>query len=254
MRIISLNKKDIHKGSLILINKHYPLHSRPAEYPIQLVPASIDNPEILLEMKTATVLSHLLGIIKGQESIVPVSGYRSFEEQKRLYEDAMSTHGREFTEQYVAAPNHSEHQTGLAIDLAVDRNEIDFIRPEFPYEGICNRFREKASLHGFIERYRKGKENITGIAHEPWHFRYVGYPHSLLMQNYNMVLEEYVEFLKTYPYKGEHLVAELNQQRVEIFFVEANRLSNYTSIELPEDSIYQLSGNNVDGFIVTVWI
>jgi D-alanyl-D-alanine dipeptidase/carboxypeptidase len=253
MRTISLNKKDIHKGNLVLINKRYPLLSKEEEHRIKLVPASIENPQILLEIKTATVLSHLIGILKGQENILPVSGYRSYEEQSKIYVDSLFMHGREFTEQYVAMPNHSEHQTGLAIDLAINREEIDFIRPEFPYEGICNLFREKAPLHGFVERYRKGKEKVTGIAHEPWHFRYVGYPHSLLMIKYDLVLEEYVEFLKAYPYEGNHLITELNQQTVEIFYINSNCSSNFTTIELPEDSIYQLSGNNMDGFIVTLW-
>jgi D-alanyl-D-alanine dipeptidase/carboxypeptidase len=253
MRTISLNKKDIHKGNLVLINKRYPLLNKEEEHQIKLVPASIENPQILLEIKTATVLTHLIGILKGQKNILPVSGYRSYEEQSKIYVDSLFQHGREFTEQYVAMPNHSEHQTGLAIDLAINREEIDFIRPEFPYEGICNLFREKAPIHGFVERYRKGKEKVTGIAHEPWHFRYVGYPHSLLMKKYDLVLEEYVEFLKAYPYEGNHLITELNQQTVEIFHVNANSSSNFTTIELPEDSIYQLSGNNIDGFIVTLW-
>ena len=253
MRTISLNKKDIHKGNLVLINKRYPFLGSEEVHRIKLVPASTLNPQILLEIKTATVLSHLIGILKGQESILPVSGYRSYEEQSKIYVDSLFQHGKEFTEQYVALPNHSEHQSGLAIDLTINQEEADLIRPEFPYDGICNLFREKAPLHGFVERYRKGKEKVTGIAHEPWHFRYVGYPHSLLMKKYDLVLEEYVEFLKGYPYEGDHLITDLNQQVVEIFYINANVTSNFTTIELPEDSIYQLSGNNMDGFIVTLW-
>ncbi len=255
MKTIFLNKKDIHKGSLILINKQYPMHSSKEEPQRMLVPASIENPKILLEIKTATVLSHLMSLLKGNENIIPVSGYRTYEEQRKIYEEALIEHGRKFTEQYVAVPNHSEHQTGLAIDLAVKREDIDFIRPEFPYEGICEIFREKAPTHGFVERYQKGKEKVTGIAHEPWHFRYVGYPHSLLMKKNNLVLEEYVEFLKSYPYEGSHLITELKGQVVEIFYVGAGAelSSNYTTIEVQEDAIYQVSGNNIDGFIVTIW-
>lgn len=253
MKTISLNKKDIHKGNLVLINKNYPLLSKEDRPQIKLVPASVENPVILLEIKTATVLTHLIGLLKGKERIIPVSGYRSYEEQSKIYEDSLIKHGIEFTKQYVAVPNHSEHQTGLAIDLAINRESIDFIRPEFPYEGICNLFREKALLHGFVERYRKGKEKVTGIAHEPWHFRYVGYPHSLLMKKHDLVLEEYVEFLKAYPYESNHLITELDRQIVEIFYVNADSSSNLITIELPEDSIYQLSGNNTDGFVVTLW-
>lgn len=79
----------------------------------------------------------------------------------------------------------SEHQTGLAIDLAENKEQIDFICPHFPYTGICGEFRAAAPRFGFIERYVSGKEQITGIGAEPWHFRYVGYPHSVIMAEKN---------------------------------------------------------------------
>ena len=61
-----------------------------------------------------------------------------------------------------------------------------------PYEGICQRFRELAPLYGFIERYPANKEAVTGIAHEPWHFRYVGRPHAQRMTDLGLTLEEYL--------------------------------------------------------------
>jgi len=251
MKTITFHKKDIHKGRLILINRSYPLVDNEAEYNISMIPAYVSNPEVLLEFKTAAVLSHLVGTLGCDEDIVPVSGYRTYEEQLRIYSQSLVDNGNEFTEKYIALPNHSEHQSGLAIDLALKQSKVDFIRPEFPYEGICKIFREKAPLYGFIERYQSGKEKVTGIAHEPWHFRYVGYPHSVIMQELGLVLEEYVEFIKSFPYEGEHFVTEVFQQRVEIFYVKGDL--NLTSIDLEDDTIYQTSGNNIDGFIVTVW-
>ena len=109
----------------------------------------------------------------------------------------------------------------------------------------------QAPLYGFIERYQSGKEEVTGIAHEPWHFRYVGYPHSIIMQEYGLVLEEYIDFLKSFPYEGEHFNTEVFGQKVEIYYVNAD--SNDTSVVLEDDAIYQTSGNNMDGFIITVW-
>ncbi|HWT75036.1 MAG TPA: D-alanyl-D-alanine carboxypeptidase family protein [Mobilitalea sp.] len=251
MKTITFHKNDIHKGSLILINKLYPLVCKEIGRNISMIPAYLQSPEILLEVKTAAVLTHLIGLLRCQEDILPVSGYRSYEEQQRIYTDSLVRNGREFTEKYVALPDQSEHQTGLAIDLALKQDNIDFIRPEFPYEGICNIFRERAPFHGFVERYQRGKEEVTGIAHEPWHFRYVGYPHSVIMTENNLVLEEYMEIVKSYPYDGEHLITNMNQQTIEIFYVNAS--STLTEIELPDDSIYQISGNNMDGFIVTLW-
>ena len=97
------------------------------------------------------------------------------------------------TRKFVAYPGCSEHQTGLAIDLGANLPEIDFICPEFPDTGIFGKFREKAADFGFIERYPKGKEAVTGIGAEPWHFRYVGVPHAAVMKAGGLVLEEYAE-------------------------------------------------------------
>jgi D-alanyl-D-alanine dipeptidase/carboxypeptidase len=234
-----------------LINKLYPLAAQEIGHSLSLVPTWSQRPEILLEMKTAAVLSHLMSQIRCQDHILPVSGYRSRKEQLHIYTESLAKNGRDFTEKYVALPNHSEHQTGLAIDLALKKDNIDFICPDFPYEGICETFREKAPLYGFIERYQKGKEAVTGIAHEPWHFRYVGYPHSVIMKQYGLSLEEYVEMIRLYPYEEEHFITDINGQKIEIFYQKATM--DHTELSLPEDSIYQISGNNVDGFIITIW-
>ncbi len=136
--------------------------------------------------------------------------------------------------------------------LGLNKENIDFICPDFPYEGICNAFRKTAPAYGFIERYPNKKEQITGIAHEPWHFRYVGYPHSEIMKEKSLVLEEYIDFMKRYRGDGNHLRIRKNRKSIEIFYVEADQ-TEVAAIPLPEKAVYQISGNNVDGFIVTVW-
>ena len=72
---------------------------------------------------------------------------------------------------------------------------MDFICPEFPYDGICGHFRALAPDYGFILRYTKEKEAITGISEEPWHFRYVGVPHARIITDRGLCLEEYWEEL-----------------------------------------------------------
>jgi len=211
MRTITLNEFDIFHGPLILVNKDYPIQNKNN---LNLVPYSPEYKEVQLEA---------------------VSGYRSKEEQEEIFENSLLENGVEFTHKYVAFPDQSEHQTGLAIDLGENSDSIDFIRPKFPYTGICGEFRSKAAQYGFIERYSKGKETMTGIAHEPWHFRYVGYPHSYIIEYNGLSLEEYIQFIKAYPYEGEPLSTDK------------------TVIELSNNDLYQISGNNVDGFIVTVW-
>lgn len=171
---------------LILVNARHPC---PEERP-DLV--SVCSSPILLEREAAQALEALMAKLDGWQSIVPVSGWRSRAEQEAIYQNSLAENGPEFTRQFVALPGHSEHQTGLAIDLGLRGPELDFICPAFPYEGICQQFREQAADFGFVERYPAGKESVTGIAHEPWHFRYVGVLHAQAMARRGLTLEEYL--------------------------------------------------------------
>ena len=143
---------------------------------------------------------------------------------------------------FVALPNASEHQTGLAIDLALNKPNIDFICPSFPYNGICQEFRKIAPNFGFIERYKDEKKNITKIAKEEWHFRFVGYPHSKIITNKDLCLEEYIEYLKEYKYPKF-----LNSYGYKISYIPYENQNE--TIILQENQM--ISGNNVDGFILS---
>ena len=179
------------KNYLVLVNAEHPLF-HPVD-PSELVCALDGYPGILLERTAAKALRKLLADIGSRDEIVPVSGWRSREEQKKIWKDTVAERGIDFARKYVALPACSEHETGLAIDLALNAPDIDFICPEFPRTGICRKFRELAPYYGFIERYQKEKETITGISEEPWHFRYVGTPHSVVIAEKGLSLEEYVE-------------------------------------------------------------
>lgn len=242
MKTIILGKSDIGNGNLILVNAAHLLQNSEMG---KLVPACANYPDILLRHIAASALQDALKAISARGKIVPVSGYRGAEEQTKIYNDSLRENGADFTKKFVALPGHSEHQTGLAIDLGIHSDHIDFIRPDFPYDGICEVFRETAPSYGFVERYPAGKESITGIAHEPWHFRYVGFPHSTIMTDNNLTLEEYVNFLKDYS-----LECPLVAHGSEIYYVPAS--GEMIEIHLPEKAAYQISGNNIDGFFVTI--
>ena len=233
----------IHSGLLILVNSEHPIQHM--ERPV-LAPAAPGS-DILLDTRAAAMLSGLFPRLGAAGEIVPVSGWRSAEEQQEIWDGSMRENGAEFTRKYVALPGCSEHQTGLAIDLALRADSIDFIRPEFPYDGICGRFRALAADYGFVERYQSGKEDITGIAAEPWHFRYVGRPHARIMCDMGLCLEEYVEYLRSYPYPERLL-----EVRGEIYEAEVGFAGARDALGLP-DAPYQVSGNNVDGYIYTLW-
>lgn len=114
------------------------------------------------------------------------SGYRSYKYQEKLYNNYVIKYGKSNADTFSAKAGHSEHQTGLALDL----NTIDdtFINT-LEYKWI----NENAYKYGFIIRYPLGKENITGYKFEPWHLRYVGYPLSKTLYNNGnwITLEEY---------------------------------------------------------------
>ena len=154
MKKIILKTDDIHRGYLILVNPEYPYQEASTDL---CSVGTWEGEEILYERTAAGALKNLIHEIGGAGQIVPVSAWRSMAEQQKIWDDSLAENGLEFTQNYVAVPGHSEHQTGLAIDLALNKPEIDFIRPDFPYEGICQTFRQRAAAHGFVERYQEGK-------------------------------------------------------------------------------------------------
>lgn len=250
MKRLSLRPADVFRGKLILVNAAHPVRHEVAVD--ELVPVRAEMSHIRLARQAAQILAHVTSLVGCAQEILPVSGYRPLQEQEQLYADSVRDHGEEFTRQYVALPGCSEHQTGLAIDLGRNQGTIDFIRPELPYTGIFGEFRAAALHAGFIERYPAGREHITGIAHEPWHFRYVGQPHGVIMHAEGLTLEEYTDFLRGFAYGGPHLHRPGEGGEFEIFHVPVPPSSDI-EIELPDHTTCDVSGNNLDGVIVTLW-
>ena len=250
MRTLTLRRNDIGRGSLILVNPSHPKRCEAVKE--NLMAVCPDYPGVFLERQAVSMLAQAMTAADCGNQIVPVSGYRTEKEQQSLYTDSLRENGRSFTQKFVALPGCSEHQTGLAIDLAENTPDIDLICPHFPYTGICQTFREKSVRYGFIERYPADCEHLTHIAHEPWHFRYVGYPHSELMREKELTLEEYIDYIKGFPYNGIHLQFYSAERNFEIYYVSIlpDRLA---VIKIPDKTHYQISGNNVDGFVVTLW-
>lgn len=246
MSAIYLDRATIHSGDLILVNR---AHGYQEGADTRLVPLTAETGTPLLRPRAAALLNQIMSELKGWAHILPVSGWRSFEEQQEIWDSSLAESGLEFTRTYVALPGHSEHQTGLAIDLGLKREPIDFIRPDFPYTGICQTFRRRAASYGFVERYPADKESVTGIGHEPWHFRYVGVPHAEIMAREGLVLEEYIAFLRRFPYGGAPYLIRLGGRELAVSFVDGGRRGQ--TIEVP--GAYTISGNNVDGWVLTQW-
>jgi len=123
--------------------------------------------------------------IKDNMSISVSSAYRSYREQEEIYNYYLEASGEKYADTIAARPGFSEHQTGLAIDL-VSLNSTFFIySKEFAW------MKENAHKYGYILRYEKDKEHITGYNAEAWHFRYVGEDIAKYIYENNITYEEY---------------------------------------------------------------
>lgn len=233
-------QKDVCRGPLILVNASHPI---PAKRPPCLAPALPDQGNVLLESHAAKSLAACVKASGAQGRIRAVSGWRSRAEQRQIWNDSLRENGEAFTQSYVALPGCSEHETGLAIDLAAEAPEIDFIRPDFPRDGVFAVFRRLAPSFGWIERYTAEKEEITGIAAEPWHFRYVGTPHASILTSQGLCLEEYLASFK------QGAIRFPSSEGIFHIFRIACRPDGVT---LPLVLPYEVSGDNDGGFLVTV--
>ena len=123
-------------------------------------------------------------------SVFLSSGYRGFEEQQYLFNRKVEQYGEEKAATIVSRPGTSEHQTGLACDITDEYYELkdESLENTALYQWMSKHCQE----YGFIVRYPKDKEEITGIIYEPWHFRYVGVEAATYMVEHNLCLEEFV--------------------------------------------------------------
>lgn len=117
--------------------------------------------------------------------LMAISGYRSYKRQTVLYEDALKRKS-----DAVAPPGTSEHQTGLALDISCSSIMFE-LEETFADTPEGKWLKRHAPLHGFILRYPKGKETITGYPYEPWHIRYIGKTLALYLSLTGLTLEEY---------------------------------------------------------------
>lgn len=170
----------------LIVNKTYSIPStyKPTD-PFQAVTTqrcnNCINNEVMSAFKLMQSDAKSIGL-----NIYISSGYRSYSYQENLYNRYTAVDGIEGADTYSARPGHSEHQTGLCFDL----NEIDDIFAGTD-EGIW--VNNNAHLYGFIIRYPKGKEDITGYKYESWHLRYVGIDLAKVLYNNGnwLTMEEY---------------------------------------------------------------
>lgn len=149
---------------------------------------SISEEEKQLEENVALQLEKLVKMASSEGiNYLGTSGYRSYKSQKEIYYNRVKSQGLKKANEYVAKPGTSEHQTGLCIDLTNEDRWFVEVTKEAKW------LKENAYKFGFILRYPKGKEDITGKKFEPWHIRYVGEDIAKYIYENNLTLEEYVD-------------------------------------------------------------
>ena len=175
--------------NLVLVNRDNKL--------AELNPQLVDVEEIKVDSRIAEQTKQFLAAARAiapEESLI--SGYRSVEEQTELYNERVAQleatglsheEAERQAQAQVQVPGASEHQTGLAIDMSA---------PNGLSEEVVQKIIALAPQYGFVLRYPEGKNAITGVDYENWHFRYVGVENAQYMVKHQLVLEEYIQKLK----------------------------------------------------------
>jgi len=148
-----------------------------------------------MRQEAATALENLFQAANQEEfDLVAASGYRSYARQKSIYQSNVDAYGREEANKFSAQPGHSEHQTGLAMDVTIAELGFKLVQ-DFGQTPEGEWLEENAYKYGFIIRYPKGKKDITGYSYEPWHLRFVGKEDAKEIHQASKTLEEFYGFM-----------------------------------------------------------
>ena len=185
-------------SNLVLVNKNYRLPSNytPDDLVYLDVPLYRDdtkNEANYLRKEAANALKNLFNTAKNEEGyeLIARSGFRSYETQVNLYNNYVSTRGQQYADSYSARAGHSEHQTGLTIDITAQSVNAG-LSETFGQSKEGAWVAKNAHRFGFIIRYPQGRTSETGYEYEPWHLRYVGVEAATEIYQNNLILEDYL--------------------------------------------------------------
>lgn len=252
---VSMDNQEIHNGDLILVNNSTAYESTDeneleAVYEKKTDSYSVSGSELMLRGDVIDNLNHMLDDFQtetGHSDIIIISGYRTTEQQQELYDADLEDTGED-TSTLVAKPGYSEHETGYAMDFSLFE---DGISADYDGTGEYDWINQNCAHYGFILRYPENKTDLTEIQYESWHYRYVGQPHAYYMQQNDLCLEEYTETLKDYSVDNPLEITNWDGKVYQVYYVPAEA-GDSTYVMVPPDQEYTVSGNNVDGFIITV--
>jgi len=191
---LDLDKPDYEDAKLVekfsinmLVNKHRYLDEKYEPNDLMTIPSEYASEDDLKSSRIAFNAFKQMSDAASKEGygIVINSAYRSYQDQIEIAEYYKKWYGQGYVDKYVAKPGFSEHQTGLAYDIG--SRSVNVFANSKEYEWMKN----NAYKYGFIERFTKRYENVTGFRMEPWHYRYVGKDIAKYIHDNNISFEEY---------------------------------------------------------------
>ncbi len=183
-------ESDFSKGNLIIANKYYTLGADfvPDDL-VTLTECTRANQQVTQETKEA--YTNMCRAMKTEGlNLIATSTYRSYQTQVVLYNRYVSQHGREWADSCSSRAGHSEHQTGLTIDVITPTTDFSTFESTEEFAWL----QEHAHEYGFILRYPEGKTYLTGYDYEPWHYRYVGVETATKIHELGITYDEYYEY------------------------------------------------------------
>ncbi len=261
---ISKTEADLGIGELVLVNNNIAFRGTVTEDDLVVVREkknqsySVKDYSVMVKPVTMDAVNNMMldfYTAMQNDDVMVISGHRTIEYQQGLYDDELAETGLT-TSTLVSRAGYSEHHTGYVVDFKLYHD--DGTSEQFDGTGDYAWIMDNCHTYGFINRYPAGKEKLTLIDNEPWHFRYVGPVHASIITEYGFCLEEYIEFLKNYTIDtGFLLKAMPDGKQYIIYYVPMVDPAN-TSVCIPlmadrqTPYPYEISGNNIDGWILTV--
>ena len=258
---------DIGKGALVLVNPSHKLVYDPKDDVIELYASrgklesgantyKLSNIYLKLNEAALKAFNAWMASAYSQTNgyILVSDAFRTFEEQQDIFDKALNTYGADKVLQYAMKPNNSDFRAGYSVYLKympADKNTYALSDKEAATALAA--INASAAQYGFVVRYPKGSSAVTGVSDTamPYQYRYVGAAHATVMTACGLTLEEYIAGVKNYTSDNRLKVTTANAD-YHVFYVPAVA-DNNTTILIPKNAdSYDISGNNIDGFIVSV--
>lgn len=242
----------INNGDLIEVNPKYAYKFQENDVKITDIFNNRNDYYTVSDMNVtldSNVISHLNDMMEAffkatnNNDIRVIGGFRSLEEQNDKFKNGKTT----------IQGGYSDYHTARSFNLGIFPKDQDsyYYAPDYSDTVNYGWIDENAANYGFILRYPDGKDSLTGDEARTYTYRYVGIPHATYIKQNNLCLEEYIDAVKTYTYNNNPLKVTVGNAQYEIYYVAAN-VNNVTNVPVPSNKTYTISGNNIDGFIVTV--